>query len=349
MIGERTTRERLGDLLVAARVLSPTQFAVGDEQPLDLVALGLVAPHDTPNSKPMLLSLLTGHLYNLAYVRTWPDGAPTLDPMLAPGAPDAALVERLTSSRSQPRFEPGWVPRAVAPDGSAVFDKAGRTRMARADEWTNDVGQNPSNTARLQVPFPHPDQRRTFLFVYGATLGDSVELDSMVRIYLHTRPEAVTPTLGWLCDELDRREIPFTLKTLLEPAVADRSDATVLYVSRRYHRRAVGCVRDLPDGLLDRLGSDTPFFTLRLHPGVGLAEDPSTGESFGMHRMSLIATGLIEAFETGPGDHPHRQQCVEAAFEAAGIDLAAPHLKPGSRRDYHLDWGLDSAPGGRAR
>lgn len=327
----RTSSGRLAALLADARVLSPTRFVVGDGDPVDLEALGLTAAHRGP-AESLLRPLLAGHLYNLAYVRTYPDGAPPLDPTLPAAPGDAALVNRVAGSRTSPRYDPGWRVRVVQQDGSAVVDKAGWTRVAGAGQWSLVAGSD--STCWLLVPPPHPDPQGTFLFVYGTTLGDGVEQGDMLRIYLHTRPAHAAATVGWLADELDRRAVPYTMKTMLAPASADRTDATVLYVARRYHRHAVGTVRELPDALLAGLGADTPLFTLRAHDGVGLAEDPSTGESFGMHRMGLVADGLLDAWRTGE----ERDRCVADRFAAAGVDLEAPHLAPGSRRCYDLDW-----------
>jgi hypothetical protein len=43
----------------------------------------------------------------------------------------------------------------------------------------------------------------------------------------------------------------------------------------------------------------TPVFTKFLAPGLGLAEDPGQGDSFGQHRCRLLADAMILAYEQG--------------------------------------------------
>ena len=56
-----------------------------------------------------------------------------------------------------------------------------------------------------------------------------------------------------------------------------------------------------------------PAFTLALAPGVGLAESPATGESFGEHRCGLLADGIVGADERGV---PPGEARVEAVIES---------------------------------
>ena len=73
-----------------------------------------------------------------------------------------------------------------------------------------------------------------------------------------------------------------------------------------------------------------PSFAKPILPGLGVADDPGTAESFGQSRMRLIAAGLVQAFVARATDSGARLRAIREQFEAAGLCLAAPHLAAGN-------------------
>ncbi|MEM7355868.1 MAG: T3SS effector HopA1 family protein, partial [Acidobacteriota bacterium] len=321
--------ERLQRVLDALRILSPTAFALGDEEPIDLAARHIVASGAA--SGDTFAAILQGHLYNMAYVRQWPDGDPPLDANWTP-PPDAALMTRLAALRPERLFDGGWQVRSVRPDGGAVLDKNGWTRSAEAGRW----GYGDKGHAWVEVPGLHPDAASTFAFLRGRTAGDGDDQGNLFRVYLHTRPGCAADVLEAVVSTLDAQCLPFTLKTLMAPASAARADATVLYLSRRYQRAALTCLGRLPEALLEQLGHATPLFALPLRPGLSVAEDPPTGESFGMHRLRLVVRAVLKLWRQGIQDGAARRDAVEKGFAAAGLRFDTPHLGPGSTVAYEL-------------
>src|SRR5262249_20223137 len=130
-----------------------------------------------------------------------------------------------------------------------------------------------------------------FYFLYGETLSDVWDEHQLLRFYFHASAESSPAVLEYLTAEFNRWQIPFRMKALIEPALYFRTDAVVLYFARRYHQIAVRIVEAMPREVASALHAATPLFTLTLRPGVGMAEDPGNGESFGMHRCRLTAEG----------------------------------------------------------
>jgi hypothetical protein len=79
------------------------------------------------------------------------------------------------------------------------------------------------------------------------------------------------------------------------------------------------------------LRDSVPLFTKKLRNGVGLAEEPNTGESFGMHRCRLTAEGIVEAWYRGDQTIQGRMQAVNARFAFNNLKLEKPYLNPGSQ------------------
>ena len=87
-------------------------------------------------------------------------------------------------------------------------------------------------------------------------------------------------------------------------------------------------VRDLPEAWRD----GTPMFARPLARGLAVAESPSGEagaplESFGQHRCSLVAAGVLARMVAGDHDPLAWRVAVDAAFAAAGISPATPHVQ----------------------
>jgi lantibiotic modifying enzyme len=135
---------------------------------------------------------------------------------------------------------------------------------------------------------------------------------------------------------LNTAGLPFRLKVLNDPALFTRRDAGVVYVRRTDYRVAAELLGRVYAEVSIHLRPGTPVFTKPLAPGVGLAEDPGGGESFGRNRCHLLADGLIIASEQGKKALGLRLQTVADRFAGEGINLAEPFLNPGSVDDYEF-------------
>jgi hypothetical protein len=120
------------------------------------------------------------------------------------------------------------------------------------------------------------------------------------------------------------------MKALNDPLLYGRTDAMVLYVARRHYDITVRIVRDLPRDVTDALVPSTPLFTEVLQPGIGIGEDPNSGESFGMNRCRLVAEGIVNAWRRGDQSVEGRLRAIGERFKQDGMDLARPHLSAGS-------------------
>jgi hypothetical protein len=72
----------------------------------------------------------------------------------------------------------------------------------------------------------------------------------------------------------------------------------------------------------------------RLAPGVGLAEDPGDGSSFGEHRGRLLAGILAEPEWSALGSIDERNVFLSSRLARDGYDLDRIYLNPGSADDF---------------
>lgn len=160
-----------------------------------------------------------------------------------------------------------------------------------------------------------------------------------LRLYWNVSSQGAPVLLGLTTEILHRLQVPFRLKILLDTSI-DRRDAAVLYLPRNRWIVARDFVehvsRQLED--LSALHPEIPLFAKLVRPGVGLAEDPQTGVSFGLHRSGLVARALARNYLAGPTEKAQRAQwsALSAEFAREGLSINRPYLNAASRDVYEF-------------
>lgn len=168
---------------------------------------------------------------------------------------------------------------------------------------------------------------------YYLALGDAHEAppEAESRFYLNVTSDGAVDLVGAVTTRLNDQAIPFRLKVLDDPRAFVRCDAAVLYVADE--RRSE--VEPLVLGIAAQIGTDllsqVPALTQRLAHGVGFAEGPGDGQSFGTSRCGLLAAAVERAHATGATSPDDRLALVEAEFAAAAADLDQPFLRAPAR------------------
>jgi hypothetical protein len=165
-------------------------------------------------------------------------------------------------------------------------------------------------------PFPDPNTTR------------------VARLYWNLTREGAVPFVQTVSERLNRARLPFRFKVLSDPDSYERCDAAVIYIPADGYMEVAPIVEQIHGRISAVLRPATPVFTKRLAPGLGLAEDPPGGHSFGMHRCGLVADGLIVAHSETAPLLEERVEFVISRFAEAGINIDAPFLNPGSTDSY---------------
>ena len=160
---------------------------------------------------------------------------------------------------------------------------------------------------------------------------------TMVRFYWNLTADGAPRFVAAATRLLNGRDLPFRLKVLKEQAHYTRCDAGVLYIRKRDYEAVAALLPDVYRAIDGRLRPGVPAFTKLLAPGVGLAEDPGQGDSFGQHRCRLLADSMIVAYEQGQKSRNERMQTVAERFAQDGILLDEPFLNAGSIDEYQLE------------
>lgn len=158
-----------------------------------------------------------------------------------------------------------------------------------------------------------------------------------LRLYWNVSPRGAIVLTEAATTILNQLMISFRLKVLLDTSVR-RRDAAVLYLPISLWSSAETVIETVCRRLdgTDDIQSDTPLFTKRICPGVGLAEDPMTGLSFGMHRSGLVAKSLLRSYLRGHSDELKQWTDLNGEFSENGLSLAYAYLNAGSHDIYRF-------------
>ncbi|KWK06105.1 hypothetical protein WM11_12010 [Burkholderia ubonensis] len=292
-----------------------------------------IAPRlpDGPGMDDLRIDLLAEVLYRHFYCHGRPlplaSGAESAREGLVALRLRAALVR---ANRVPPTWQGGWQAQHRA-DGGVDAERAGLCLRAPPGAWRPVAAVADTGVELRQ-------ESGTFAASPGFYLveGPPWRADSrLVRLYWHVSPAGAAPLLAALTGMLTDSGLPFHIKVLARGTAYGRADACVLYLDQAHFPVLAGELARIHVRMRPWFDATVPVYTHALAPGLGLAEQPPTGASFGRHRCMLLARALC-ADGARTGSPPRRLEQVRAYFSDHGIALAQPFLNPGSRGDYVL-------------
>jgi HopA1 effector protein family len=283
-------------------------------------------------AREFLLHQLQQELYGNFYCRGFPVSA-TGQPQHFTPLGSAAFVETLAAAnRGRGALQPGWQVHGNS-DGQLIVHRDGLSL------WVSPAQTLAGEQAEM-VSLRLPNELRKASPGFYLALGESPisgeDSGRLLRLYWHLTSGAAPKLLDRLTDLLNREQVPFQLKVIDNPDRYSRCDAGVLYAPRALYAAIQPVIADAYRLLRGELRAATPVFTKQLAPGLGLAEDPGDGQSFGMHRMMLLARAVLRAHEQGRESIEERARILSEVFDEAGLNLDRPYLNPDSGDHYEL-------------
>jgi len=269
-----------------------------------------------------LVDAIRNTLYSQCYIRDNPSEPPL---------PAQNLIPVLAQANQTPdRWDPGWSIYQQSPDGRIMVQKGERSRSAVVGEYAANKWPGMAPTIGEQVNiriYPgSADMQQGFYYAFGSTLSDQFDEYALIRFYFNIQAAGAADLLYAITWQFNRYGLPFRFKTLVDASAYRRADAAVLYIAKRYFTLAAVLVADIRQTLGGNIRSATPLFTHTLVDGIGVAEEPGTGESFGMHRCRLVAEGIVDAWLVGAQTVAARSEAVQKRFSTTGIHVQTPYL-----------------------
>jgi hypothetical protein len=288
----------------------------------------LLVKLDRADCRRHLVASLREELYASFYCTGAP--VPARWEMTPPVGADPHLRSELSNANSgHGSWEPGWTVDRRADGQGIVCMQRVRVRVPVVDCRVEHGGEIAAGAAvSLRMPKELPALSPGFFMVVSDAAFDVASAVSVVRVYWHITATGAPALVHGLTTRLNAESVPFRLKLANHPALFHRCDPAVLYLRADSFGSVKQLLREVADSLCTRLHPRIPAFTLRLAPGVGLAESPGPGQSFGVSRCALLAEAVVDAHEQGIDGASARVGVAIGHFAANSVEIDAPYRDP---------------------
>lgn len=247
----------------------------------------------------------------------------------APGTPGDLTDALSRANAGRAGWQPGWHVVEPLPGGGLAAERSGTVRSFWPGQFTGT-----GDVIAVLVQRDSRAQQPGFYYAFGETLPDESDELRLVRTYWNVPPERAPDLVAAVTENLNRRRIPFQLKCLSDASsFATRADPLVVFLTAAHYRAGATVLADVHSLVARSLRARVPLLTKRVANGVGLAEDPGDGESFGLDRCRRIARAIVMADHDGARG-ADRLPAVMEHLRSAGLDVERPYLRPGADDIY---------------
>ncbi|WMW79799.1 T3SS effector HopA1 family protein [Undibacterium cyanobacteriorum] len=248
-----------------------------------------------------------------------------------PGSDQEFIAQLNKANHSQQSIDRSWRVYHVGTDGRVSVQKGNRSRVALPGEFIRNkmTGELPKAGDMVDlIAYPCSlELSPGFYFAFGQCLTDQFDEYALVRFFFHVHAAGAIQLMQLLSRQLNHYHVPYRFKCLSSPNAYTRADAAVLYVSKRYFAMVSQVLNRLYPELVGCLRPEIPLFCFLFEPGIGIADDSGTNESFGKSRCRLVATALVEIWRNQIKDTDQQLKVLEQKFMDSNLDCHVPYLK----------------------
>lgn len=340
-----TYDSEIKQIVDAVQVHSPTQYSINGQlrnipqlqQPFASPSVKTADTHamEEPRGAQMLMPYLENELYSKFYIK--PTEGNNSNTYIWQARDFMNELSRANNGTGT--WESGWKIVSV--------EDSGRIKVTKDNIifWVDMTGIltkkkniRPGDFCRIRIA---KEMRQLVPGFYMAIGNGDINnqrdtMKNLVRLYWNLTSEIAPTYMRLVTERLNAGSLPFRTKVLSDPRSYTRADAGVLYIEKVYFTRIRNAVNDIYNQIKDHLKPEVPMFTKRLYDGLGLAEDPGNGMSFGMSRCKILAKSLCNCYEKGYSDMESRMSVFASSFEEEGINPELPYLEPKSQDIYNL-------------
>lgn len=282
------------------------------------------------------VATLSSYLYEYAYSRPFVAQLP--EPAGLDLSVDAGLLEALSmANTTRDRWEHGWVIEQIMQHGQVSAQKGSIRRSLWPGQFLSKDGPAsiPRQGAEISVFYARESRslQTGFYYAFGEEAEEAGDSLGLVRLYWNISFEGAPRLVGLVTSRLNRFHVPFRVKFATARSQFGRTDVSVIYIVKRFFHITAELMLDVHKEIEDAVGDDVPLFSKRLARGLGVAEDPGTGESFGQSRCRRLAESVWNCYQRGEQTTDARWSEFGRLLKESGLDPEHTHLNSGS-----LDW-----------
>jgi len=238
-------------------------------------------------------------------------------------------VNNLTTART----DAGWTVEAVLTNGQVRAYKNGSSLVLEYNQYeaTHPSTQlTPGAIVTRKILKESTELQPVFYYAFSD--AHFLHTPKIMRFYWNINPNSSASLLKEISYHLNEYRVPYLFKCLNNPAYYDRRDSAVLYVTKQYHAIINKLLPVIYERNATAMVDDIPLFSLKLATGLGYADSPVSGDSFGMHRSRIIARGIIAAAQKNTFNNEDNMKEISAQFAKEHIDPSAPYIVKDSKK-----------------
>jgi hypothetical protein len=328
------------NVLSAIKIKSPQEFTfAGRNFSVNGAHHQHAAPVASDAQSQAFVQTLSTYLYEFAYSR--PFRAQLPEPETLDFSPDLELVEKLSAAnKTRERWEHGWTIAQILPHGQVKAQKGNAQRSLWPGTFLSKDGPAAMLRVGAEISIFYPKESRSlqsgFYYAFAETPEDESHGFGLIRLYWNISYDGAPKLISMLTSRLNRFHVPFRLKCATARSQYDRTDVAVVYLAKRFFRITADLMLDVHPEVAEFLGDSVPLFSKRVAKGLGVAEDPGTGESFGQSRCHRLAESVWNCHQQGEQSLQARWAEFRRLLKKNGIDSQHLHLNAGSMDWYEL-------------
>lgn len=190
-------------------------------------------------------------------------------------------------------YDPNWKIVSITTSGEVYVKKNDITILCQKHHFKVQEDLKMGNIVSVKFPKDRILIPNGFYFVIS-NCGNPDFSKPVTRFYFNTNVYKVEEFIKRLTRELCNRKIIFQFKTLLNPSHYKRLDSSVLYINKIDYEKTLAIICNIHKRQINYFLPGIPFLSKRILSGIGIAEEPQNSkESFGQHRINLIAGSLL--------------------------------------------------------
>lgn len=239
----------------------------------------------------------------------------------------AALRASIAAST---QWQNGWVVLQAAVDGACLAGHQNQSRELRTGEYVNvsrpGLPVMPGDAIAAVQCIDWVDPNSGWWCLQSA-IGHPAE--PLLRLYWSVDHDHVGVVLAELTSVLDSQQVRYFLKCPSRVSEYRRVDSLIVYIERSRWSELASLIGDSVNHVADCLRKQCPPLTQKIAPGVALAEDPGTKQSFGESRCRALAPAVVSILQNPSVSGAEALNLLVEALRSAGVDPVQPwrHLQ----------------------
>lgn len=240
-------------------------------------------------------------------------------------------------------FEDGWIVTGEDKESGKIIVKKNSLNYWMDEK--NVIAENGTFAVGAKCAVKIGKEVRHLNVHYYQAFGNCSKKDlpdfenKLLRFYWNLTPEGAIKYIKAITAQFNKENIFFRTKVLSTPAAYKRADAGVLYIDHSQLEKALPIVAKIYGQLGKFLKNNVPMFSKNLGKGLGFAEDPADGDSFGISRAKLLAHALYKSFLENRKQKDEILETVVKHFSERKIDSKNPYSSKPSLTNYERIFG----------